>query len=140
VRRVSIRDSNSRARSICSSGAERSNSSGTKLKPFRVDTLISFGSAGDTRSRIFANNSFGKSFPLFKLRTKLQKKHIHAGGLKFCDFFCDLLRRADQLRAKPSIRYRIVFERNPLFELGPRQPLLIVGKSTGRLANVADSL
>jgi hypothetical protein len=46
-----------------------------------------YSSASDPASRILANNSFGKRFHLFQLRTKLQEKEIYASRPQILRFF-----------------------------------------------------
>src|SRR5690348_506902 len=54
---------------------------------------------------------------LFVLRAELQEQQIDSSFLKFRNAFAELLRRAYQARTQTTIRYRVVFKRDALFEL-----------------------
>src|ERR1700682_3503620 len=72
------------------------------------------------------DHGFREALHPLKLRAELQQQQIHAYGLKLRHALGNLLRRPDQPRPQPAIRYRIIFQRYALLELRTRQPLLII--------------
>src|SRR6267378_1312441 len=86
-----------------------------------------------------ANHGPRKSLHLFELRAELQQHQVNSSSLKFRKLLRHLFRCSNQPGPQAAIRNRIIFERNALFELRSRQPLLVVRVPRGGLLHVGDS-
>src|SRR5579864_1797787 len=95
---------------------------------------------GQSRSRASPpNNGIREAFHLLKLRTKLQQNQIYPNRLELRHALRHLFRRANQAGPQPAIRHGIILQRNALFKLRPRQPLLVIRVPRCRLLHVGNA-
>ena len=69
----------------------------------------------------------------------MQEDEVNAGFFKAVEAFGDLLGCADKAGAETTVRDRIVFKGNPLFQLRAGQPLLVIRITSGRLLDIRDA-
>jgi len=74
-----------------------------------------------------------------ELRAELEQYKVNACGSERCNAFGDLFWSADKSASQPTVGHRIIFQRNALFELCPRKPLLVVGVARRGLLHVGDA-
>src|SRR5215471_5993238 len=92
------------------------------------------------RALLPRNHRFRKHFHFFQLWTELQQQQIHSRSFKSPNPFCHLFRRANQPRAQPAIRDRVILETHSLLQLRACKPLLVISVARRRLLNVRNPL
>src|SRR5260370_34204910 len=82
----------------------------------------------------------GESFHFLQLWAELEQEQVNARILKLGNTFPNLLRRSHQTRPQTAAGHRVIFERNALFQLSIREPLLVVCVSGAVLLDVSNVL
>ena len=84
------------------------------------------------------NHVFRKTLHLLALRAELKKRDLDADLLEREQPLGDLVGHTGQSRAQPSIRYRVILERDLLLQLRAGKPLLVVRETARTGVDVRD--